>query len=273
MTTNVTAKSLILDLLRTCSPDALSVRLLIDTAAIFDISENTLRVNLNRLIKRDAIITDSRGYYQVSVTTTPLRKWVSTWREGERRTRPWQQQWLNLQISSSMKGEAFLRLHRTANRFGFRQLWDKSWVRPDNLSMNNEALAKLLVQLSDQRDFMLSTVSQFDCGKSPSNLWSISDLEQNYRRHIITLENSIAQINTVDIPQRFRESFILGGNCIHTLAIDPLLPKEMIDTQLRDQLTQLMLTYDALCRPFWQEWFSHYQWSSSPAHLEPQLNQ
>lgn len=270
---SVTAKSLILDLLRTSKPQALPVRALVATAAIFDISENALRVNLNRLIKRDVITMDSRGHYQVSATTSPLRNWVSTWRDGEQRMRPWQQEWLNLQISSTMKSKASEKLQRAAYRFGFRHLWNNSWVRPDNLAMNTADLRLLLTQLSDQDDFMLCIVSHFDSSIDLNSLWPLAGLEESYQRHIKALNESIAHIKTVDTAQRFRDSFILGGNCIHTLAIDPLLPETMLKGQLRNQLTELMQTYDTLCRPFWQDLFSQYDFVNSPAHLEPQLSQ
>jgi len=269
----VTAKSLILDLLRTSKPSALPVRLLIDTGAIFSISENALRVNLNRLIKRDVISQDSRGYYQVSDTTSPLRLWVSSWREGERRIRPWQQQWLSLQLSSNLKVKAAAKLQRAAYRFGFRQFWCDCWIRPDNLQMSNLELGRLLTQLSGESNFMLMGVSHFETDLDPRALWPVSSLEANYREKIALLNASLASIESADLAEKFRDSFILGGNCIHTLAIDPLLPPEMINTQLRGELTQLMKSYDRICRPFWQQLFSQYKFKHSPAHLEPQLNQ
>lgn len=269
----VTAKSLILDLLRTSKPSALPVRLLINTAAIFDISENAMRVNLNRLIKRDVISQDSRGYYQVSETTSPLRTWVASWRAGEQRIRPWQQQWLNLQISSSLNASAAKQLQRAAFRFGFRQYWDNSWIRPDNLSINNADLSQLLEQLSEQNSFMLMQVQQFSGNKKPAQLWQPEKVEQVYRSHITALQDSINNIDSAELASRFRDSFILGGNCIHTLAIDPLLPAELINVELRDELTQLMKTYDRMCTPYWQQLFSQYKFANSPAHLEPKLSQ
>jgi len=270
---SVTAKSLILDLLRTSKPSALPVRLLVDTAAIFEISENALRVNLNRLIKRDAIAQDSRGYYQVSETTTPLRNWVSGWRDGEKRIRPWNSQWLSLQLSSALKAKAGEQLQRAAYRFGFRQFWDSCWIRPDNLRVNSRELRLLISQLSGKDDFLLTEVAHFECQHDPAELWPITSLEQEYQAQTNRLNTSLENLETVDLATKFRESFILGGDCIHTLAIDPLLPPEMINTDLRDNLTELMHRYDRVCRPFWQELFSHYKFSHSPAHLEPQLNQ
>lgn len=273
MSNIVTAKSLILDLLRTSKPRALPVRLLIDTGAIFSISENALRVNLNRLIKRDVISQDSRGYYQVSEATSPLRLWVSKWRDGELRIRPWQQQWLTLQLSRDLKVKAMAHVRRAAYRFGFRQYWGDCWIRPDNLQTSSSELGRLLTQLSGENNFMLMSVSHFESEYDPRALWSAPHLEQNYRRQIALLTASLESIESADLEKKFRDSFILGGNCIHTLAIDPLLPLEMIDTELRSELTQLMKSYDRLCRPFWQQLFSQYKFEHSPAHLEPQLNQ
>lgn len=273
MSHSVTAKSLILDLLRTSKPSALPVRLLINTAAIFDISENALRVNLNRLIKRDVIAQDSRGYYQVSETTSPLRNWVSSWRDGEQRVKPWESQWLSLQLSSALKPKASEQIERAAYRLGFRQFWESCWVRPDNLRVSTRDLRQLIVQLSGQNDFLLMGVTHFECQDDPSQLWPIARLEQDYQRQIDVLNVSLAKLKSVDLSTKFRDSFILGGDCIHTLAIDPLLPPEMINTELRESLTQLMHRYDRVCRPFWQQLFSDYKFSHSPAHLEPQLNQ
>lgn len=273
MPDTVTAKSLILDLLRTSKPSALPVCLLIDTGAIFGISENALRVNLNRLIKRDVISQDNRGYYQVSDTTSPLRLWVSSWREGELRIRPWQQQWLSLQLSGNLKVKATAQVQRAAYRFGFRQFWGDCWIRPDNLQQSSLELVRLLTQLSGENNFMLMRVSEFETELDPRALWSASTLEKNYQTQIALLNTSLASIESADLAKKFRDSFILGGHCIHTLAIDPLLPDEMINIQLRDELTQLMKSYDRVCRPFWQQLFLQYKFKHSPAHLEPQLNQ
>jgi len=273
MPNTVTAKSLILDLLRTSKPSALPVRLLIDTGAIFGISENALRVNLNRLITRDVISQDNRGYYQVSDTTSVLRLWVASWREGERRIRPWQQQWLCIQPSSDLKVKASAQVQRAAFRFGFRQFWGDCWIRPDNLQKPTVELARLLTQFSGESNFMLMNVSHFEGDRDPRALWNRSELEKNYSRQIALLNASLGSIESADLAEKFRDSFILGGNCIHTLAIDPLLPPEMVNTQLRGELTQLMKMYDRVCRPFWQQLFSHYKFKHSPAHLEPQLNQ
>ena len=47
------------------------------------------------------------------------------------------------------------------------------------------------------------------------------------------------------------ESFRLGGEGIHVLAKDPLLPQELIDTALRANLWQTMIDYDRLGREIW----------------------
>jgi hypothetical protein len=51
--------------------------------------------------------------------------------------------------------------------------------------------------------------------------------------------------------QAMVESFLLGGRIIRQLALDPLLPKPLIDPEPRRALVQAMLHYDRLGRRSW----------------------
>ena len=48
-----------------------------------------------------------------------------------------------------------------------------------------------------------------------------------------------------------KSSFQLGGQGIEMLATDPLLPKEMLDTEPRVSLMRLMREYDRIGREIW----------------------
>ena len=69
----VTAKNLLLDLLRASEPDAWPVKVLVEAAGLFDISENALRVNITRLLSQGLLEQDSRGFYRLAETTKPVR--------------------------------------------------------------------------------------------------------------------------------------------------------------------------------------------------------
>ncbi|MDZ7826195.1 MAG: hypothetical protein U5R48_09525 [Gammaproteobacteria bacterium] len=47
------------------------------------------------------------------------------------------------------------------------------------------------------------------------------------------------------------ESFRLGGEVIHALAKDPLLPEELVETGVRAELWRAMLDYDARGKAIW----------------------
>jgi phenylacetic acid degradation operon negative regulatory protein len=57
-------------------------------------------------------------------------------------------------------------------------------------------------------------------------------------------------------PDRARlESFRLGGEAIHLLAKDPLLPGELVDAAARAALTREMTRYDSIGKSIWTEAF------------------
>jgi hypothetical protein len=48
------------------------------------------------------------------------------------------------------------------------------------------------------------------------------------------------------------ETFLRGGAAIRTLALDPLLPEELMPGDDRRELTEKMLRYDRAGREIWQ---------------------
>ena len=67
----------------------------------------------------------------------------------------------------------------------------------------------------------------------------------------IKLEDSYRTLKDLPTEKALSESFQLGGNAIKILALDPMLPEQLINTHLRQQLSQSMLKYEAMGRPLW----------------------
>ncbi|MEX1237098.1 MAG: hypothetical protein WD994_02400, partial [Pseudomonadales bacterium] len=65
------------------------------------------------------------------------------------------------------------------------------------------------------------------------------------------LRQSAARLTKLPRRDALKESFHLGGEAVHILAKDPLLPSEVIDTTQRKQLWETMLAYDRLGRNIW----------------------
>ena len=85
------------------------------------------------------------------------------------------------------------------------------------------------------------------------DLWPIQSLENAYQSTYENLRESHNKIPNLSTQEALSESFKLGGNAIKILALDPLLPKEMIDTKLRENLHTSMEHYEKMGRPLWLE--------------------
>jgi phenylacetic acid degradation operon negative regulatory protein len=271
---NLTARTLLLDLLRTSEPNAWPVRTLIKVADIFGISENSLRVNITRLLAKQHIVQDDRGHYRMGEHNRILLDWVDSWEQGETRTKTWRGDWLTLAISPACKSAQLKNLEKSCFRLGFRELWKNQWLRPNNLTKSQAQIRKQIHSLSECDSFLLTRSSQLMLPErflDLHSLWDANKLEANYQHFINVLADSAQRADNYDREELLRETFILGGEVINFLAMDPLLPKEMVDIALRDQLTQHMKKYDETYRCFWQKTFLGNPLNSVPIHIEPHL--
>ncbi len=264
----VTARSLLLDLLGASEPDAWPVKVLVEVASLFGISENALRVNTTRLLSRGMLEQDNRGFYRLAPTTGTIRHWVNRWSLGEERVVPWRGGWLSLTVDPALDARDLAKLERALHRLGLRRQMAGYWVRPNNLS---GALADFLAQIATMGDsdhfvIAVADVVQGASGKLDlASLWDTRALEQLYRSQTERLENSLLALEKAPLDQVLRETFIYGGDVIHSLAQDPMLPEPMIDVSLRAALTDSMRKYDQTFRARWREHFGNDYLNSFPA--------
>ncbi len=87
-------------------------------------------------------------------------------------------------------------------------------------------------------------------------LWDIANLEQRYRTHITELSDSQHDAETLTLENRARETLLLGRAVTRDILIDPLLPKEMLDTDLRGRMIKAMRGYDRLGKACWREYYA-----------------
>ena len=85
--------AIILDLLRTYTHRGTAVKNIMATGAMFDFSENVMRVNLSRLVTKGTVENFKRGHYRLTNRTDPVNDFVEAWRLGESRVNgrwtPW----------------------------------------------------------------------------------------------------------------------------------------------------------------------------------------
>ncbi len=227
---------------------------------LFGFTENTLRVTLSRLVSRGLLTSPRRGYYQLSAGTSELNRFVDDWRLGESRMRPWQDgQWLICHLT-----EATDRSRWALESLGFREVRPALWARPDNLSVDFSSLRDRLQNLGLEDTALVLGPCEIDAQTQQSwrAAWPVEDLLHAYLAALERLQKSAQNLETLPRRQAKLESFTIGGEMIHLLAKDPLLPGQWLDGSNRDRLGQAMLRYDQQGKDIWAQ-----PEGQSPTHL------
>ena len=267
----VSAKSLILDVLRASRTTVWSVRKLVEFASLFDLSENSIRVTLSRLVSADLVETDVRGYYRMSVNSEAIGEWIDFWMQGEQRVKEWQGDWLVLLSKRPLKKAECQQLDIVANRFGFRMV-DSYWIRANNLVMTIDVIRDLIICSSNIPELsFLQMTSAFDSSGEIdfTKLWSRNTLEKSYHHCDKLLQQSMLRFPAGDHTNTLaalKESFLLGGHAINMLVLDPLLPASMVDVSARAKLTETMLAYNEHFHETWLHFFETKTFDKIPSH-------
>jgi phenylacetic acid degradation operon negative regulatory protein len=241
--------SVILDLLRSARTRSYRAGALIDAGALFGFSDNTMRVNLSRLMARGIIESPSRGVYRLSSRTDALNDFVERWRLGESRVRPWATDtWLFAHALEPTPETCW-----ALDALGFRRIGGELHARPDNLAMAAHELRGLARGIGLAADVLLinGTPQDADTAGRWSGLWDPHALNRTYADCLNRLQASAQRLPRLPQDQARLECFSLGGEMIHRLAKDPLLPTELADCEVRAALWQAMLDYDRQGKEIW----------------------
>lgn len=239
----------ILDMLRSRRPRRHRAGTLIEAGALFGFTANTMRVTLSRLAARGLIESPQRGVYQLTPETDALNDFVERWRLGEQRTRPWQSgRWLFAQVP-----EPSHQCNWALQALGFRTVGPNLEARPDNLALAPADLRSLGESLGLARDVVL-IAGEPQGDPIPSSwvsAWQPAELDTQYAQSLQRLEQSSRRLAGLDEAEARLECFTLGGEIIHRLAKDPLLPAPLVNVQDRQALWRTMLEYETLGRKIW----------------------
>lgn len=242
------AGDVLLDLLRGAGAAGREAAYLIENGELFGFTENTVRVTLSRLQARGVIESPARGRYRLAQTADPVNEFVERWRLGESRVRAWNgRDWLFVHAAGeSGRGRWAL------EAAGLRELQGGLFVRPDNLDLALEALEDLLkrIGLSQQALFVAGEPAG-DSSSDWMTLWPCDVLSADYRTMTDRLTGSLERLASLDIETARVETFRIGGEGIHLLAKDPLLPAPFVDIEARRRLWSTMCEYDARGREIW----------------------
>ncbi len=249
------AKSLILDLLATLKPGAvMPVGVLVEAGALFGVSGNNMRVSAARLLANGHIARDERGCYRLGEKSKPIGRLVRSWRDLDRRTRKWSGGWIAAMTGKGDRSAARKRTSALA-LLGFRRFRDGVWVRPDNLTLEVDAVRAELHSLGLPAEDLVCRVRDLGEGNEAAarGLWNVDELRAAYRGLCSEVEHGGRRLASLAGEEAMVESFLLGGRALRQLVRDPLLPDEICPSSERDGLLAAMREYDRLGRLAWAE--------------------
>ena len=255
MTQALTPKNLVEGFLRAADPDPISVKSLLKVGELLGFSNNAIRVAISRLCAKELVVSDARSCYRLTDKTFAISKFIERWRIGEDRVQPWQGQWLCCHLPQGMQRTERNQSQKSLTWHGFKNGLSGLYLRPDNLNLSITELSKQLIDTGLTQQATLFRASDFS-GEQTAHwptLWDTRELESTYQELHDQLCESYDHFHDIEPTKSLPESLILGGNTLRALALDPLLPQEMVDISLRQALTAMMIKYEQLCRTAWGE--------------------
>ena len=267
-------KSVVLDLLSTLRKHSAPVRFLVAAAEIFDIDPNATRVAITRLLACGLIERDERGAYRTGAAASPILHRLNSWRRIETRTRQWDGSWIGAapDACASTK-DARLVGTRALEFIGMREFSPGLWIRPNNLEGGLKAAREALLALRLPPDCPVFTLGDFDAaGEARARaLWDAAAIRDLYRSIAADLERSSAKLLHMDERAAMAESFLLGGEAIRRIVLDPLLPDAIVPTAERDSLVRAMMAYDEVGRRCWAPFLGRYGVLANESPMDRQI--
>ncbi len=252
----LSATALILSLLSVAPRQIVPAQALIAAGRLFEMTERSIRVALNRLDAEAKVRKLSRGLYGFAEEAEGVRREVTNWIEAEDRVVGWSGAWIAAYTADvSRTDRKRLRRHEGALRLrGFRPLRQDLWIRPDNLRGGVQVVAADLAALGLAKDSIVFIASSFSAAEDPvtRTLWDSASLLEGYSRLIEELKRSEERASSLSIDQAMVETLSIGRY------VNPLLPKALLATDDRYRLIEQMRQYDRLGQRLWQAFLARY---------------
>jgi phenylacetic acid degradation operon negative regulatory protein len=265
-----TARHLVLDLLSTLPHGAMPARALVAAGALFGIKENPIRVALARALRDDLIERDERGAYRIGPGAAGVSRQVASWRHPDARRRGWDGGWAGVHLGGlpATPRSTVRRRRRALEWLGFRELRPGLAIRPDNLHGGIAGVRSQLQALGLDVQAPVFEIRRLDpeSDAAARRLWPAAALLAGYRDTRLALERSAARLAALPEARAMTESFELGGRAIRQLALDPLLPDEMLAGTERARLLDTLRRYDRAGRACWAPFLTRFGVLPQVAH-------
>ena len=268
----VTPKNLLLGVLQTSTAEAIPIKVITHIGELFGFTSNVMRVNVTRLLGAGVLGQDERGCYRLKKKNNLMAQLIDGWHLGEGRRVEWDRTWFMVCLPNKKSVAGHKDNINALSYLGFKASDEFIWVRPNNLTYSRQICWDYLLQLGLTPNSQLFVVAEADQdieSRWLKDLWPIQQHQKNYRELLKSLINSQQVLKTMPLDQAVVESFIFGSKVVNTLAIDPLLPEQMMSTKYRERLTDAMHEYDLIGQKIWWQKFTdlNSEEFSAPGHL------
>ncbi len=248
-------KQLVLTMLGANPDGRLTVNRLIEAGRLFGIEPAALRVSLGRLVKQGLLVSPTRGTYEAAAQVHALNKRLRSWRTVEDVLTDWTGAWLIAHVSHLGRADKtqLARRERALRLFGFREDESGVWIRPANLVDPLQKTAARLQDIGLEAESLLISATDvsgpddFD----PAKLWDRAKIETGYQDLIGAMDDVSRHAKDTAIEDLARKTLLLGDQVIKHINLDPLLPKELVDTRLRRKLIERRIKFDELGIKTW----------------------
>ncbi len=249
LTVPMTAKRAILSALA-ATGGPLSTAQITQCGVLLGVDAAASRVALGRLVKSHDVITIKRGIHTLGDKKKPIFDAIRRWITLPQHTRPWDGGWVLVHTAHLGRAHraTLRRRERAMSFFGFASLLNGLWLRPDNLSLDGSVLRERLIGLGlEEKAFMsVNATLVSESGEDVAQLWNRADLEAGYRDAKRAIEVCMDTQGDMSLEELAISTARLGYAVIGMLSFDPLLPRELVDVDLRQEVHQHMLMLDHL---------------------------
>ncbi|MEM6413832.1 MAG: hypothetical protein AAF720_04175 [Pseudomonadota bacterium] len=256
---DVTTRGLILSLLNADLSENRSIGDLIVSGRLFGIEEATLRMAVTRLVKDDFIESPSRGIYKIGPKAKALNEEIRGWRSAQNKKRSWRGDWIVVHAAHLGRTDRkSLRARERALRFyGFMTLDNSLSIRPNNLKVSLTQLQQRLVDLGLEKKSVILIADDYldDTRREWDTLWSSEELECNYKAALREMERSRRILLKMEPDEAARETLLVGQSVIQAINLDPLLPEEIVNTDLFNEVIERMIEYNKIGVRYWIDFY------------------
>jgi phenylacetic acid degradation operon negative regulatory protein len=139
--------------------------------------------------------------------------------------------------------------------YGFQELEQNVFIRPDNLTLNLSPLKTAVIQFGLDPDARFFQVSQLESEAEVRDLWDIEELHQTYHQVQHDINDWFENYQNLTLADAAKSAFYLGKSALFSLRADPLLPAEWINTDARQQFELAVRKIEKQGQLLWQHYF------------------